>query len=109
MIRLVNIAFLIIIIVLIAAVYHIRYSAEAEHRTVQRVQRAIAEEHDAQRMLYAEWSSLNDPRRLQVLASRYLDLTYVQASQVIDPRRNTIAPIPILLPEHGFAAGEGVE
>ena len=69
-----NISFSVALIIMIGALYHIRYSAEGEARAVKKMERAIAAEEDVQRTLRAEWSSLNDPRRLQDLARHYLEI-----------------------------------
>jgi cell division protein FtsL len=97
MIRLVNIICAVFIIALTAAVYHVRYSADAEMRALQKVEDSMLAARDERRTLEAEWSSLNDPRRLQELANRYLSLSYLAANQVIDLRPDEIRPISVLL------------
>ena len=97
MIRWVNAIMAVVLIVLVAALYHIRYSAEAEIRALRQAERAIIAEADYRQTLQAEWSSLNDPRRLQALAERYLALAYLQAEQVIDLRPEEIRPITVLM------------
>ena len=68
MVKYLNIALAFIVVVLLAALYHIRYSAEAEAKALRDMQRIVAVEQDRRRTLEAEWASLNDPRRLQILA-----------------------------------------
>ncbi|MBT5156764.1 MAG: hypothetical protein HOK33_02070 [Rhodobiaceae bacterium] len=97
MIRLLNISLGVLLIMCIAALYHIRYSAEAEARALRHVEREINLEKDRQRTLRAEWSSLNDPRRLQLLSRHYLQLDYLRLSQVEDMRGDETQTIPVLL------------
>ena len=98
MIKFLNIGLAFVLVALIIGVYHIRYSAEAEARAVKRLERQIAAEQDRHRTLQAEWASLNDPRRLQLLARQYLSLDTLRASQVIDLRDETPHSIPVALP-----------
>ena len=98
MIRWVNVSFAIALVFTIAALYHIRYSAEGEARNLKKIERAIAMEEDRQRTLRAEWSSLNNPRRLQMLARNYLELDHLRPSQVMDLRPVETKKIPIILP-----------
>jgi hypothetical protein len=97
MIRWVNISLGLLLVVCIAALYHIRYSAEAEARLVRQVEQKINREQDRQRTLRAEWSSLNDPRRLQLLSRHYLQLDYLRLSQVEDMRSQETQTIPVML------------
>ena len=98
MMRLVNISLAICLVALIGALYHIRYSAESEARSLRKLERQIALEHDRRRTLQAEWSSLNDPRRLQILSREYLSLDTVRATQIIDMRPRHTQTIPVVLP-----------
>ena len=89
-----------------AALYHIRYSAEAEAKALRDVQRIMAAEQDRRRTLQAEWASLNDPRRLQILSQQYLSLDYLRASQVLDLRDEATLSIPVLLIPQGGSDAE---
>lgn len=106
MMRWVNISLAAALVVLIAALYHIRYSAESEARAVRQLERQIAAEHDRQRTLQAEWASLNDPRRLQILSRQYLELDTLRATQVIDMRTPRSETIPVVLPTDAGGADE---
>ncbi len=97
MIKSVNIALAVSLVALIATLYHIRYSAEAEAQNVRQLERQLAHQKDRRRTLQAEWASLNDPRRLQLLSRQYLSLDYLRASQVLDLRDDTPRSIPIVL------------
>ena len=101
MVRMLNITLVFVFIILMAALYHIRYSAEAEAKALRDTQRIVAAEQDRRRTLQAEWASLNDPRRLQILSRQYLSLDYLRASQVLDLRDDTTLSIPVLLMPQG--------
>lgn len=103
MIKWLNIGFFVALVCMIGALYHIRYSAEGEARALKKIERAIAQEEDRQRTLRAEWSSLNDPRRLQDLARDYLTLDQLRPSQVLDLRPVETKTIPIMLHPKGGA------
>ena len=103
MVKWINISFFIALVCMIAALYHIRYSAEGEARALRKIERSITLEEDRQRTLRAEWSSLNDLRRLQNLARHYLDLGQLSPSQVLDLRPVGTKTIPITLQINGGA------
>lgn len=106
MVRVLNIALIFVFVILVAALYHIRYSAEAEAKALRDMQRIMAAEQDRRRTLQAEWASLNDPRRLQILSQQYLSLDYLRASQVLDLRDETTLSIPVLLIPQGGGDAE---
>jgi hypothetical protein len=101
MVRMLNITLAFAFVILVAALYHIRYSAEAEAKALRDMQRIMAVEQDRRRTLQAEWASLNDPRRLQILSRQYLSLDYLRASQVLDLRDETTFSIPVLMVPQG--------
>ena len=86
MIRLINSLCFMCLIVTFTALYHIRYSAEEEARALRQLERDIILAENRRATLHAEWSSLNNPRRLQQLAEQYLSLKNVEARQLIDLR-----------------------
>lgn len=104
MMRFINTALVVALIGMVGALYHIRYSAEAEARALRKLERQINAEYDRQRTLRAEWSSLNDPRRLQTLSRQYLKLDTLRPSQIIDARPRETQTIPVLLPGRKEAA-----
>lgn len=106
MMRLINLALVACLIMLIGVLYHVRYSAEGEARAVRKLERNIAVERDRQRTLRAEWSSLNDPRRLQILSRQYLDLDTVRATQIIDMRPRQVETITVGLPSGSGGSDE---
>ena len=98
MLRAVNIVCGLVIVGLVAGLYHIRYSAEGAARDLDSLHRSIADERAVHRTLQAEWSSLNDPRRLQKLADLHLPLAPLAARQIETPRTE-LQPIPAHLRE----------
>ena len=97
MIRIFNIACFFVIVSLVTAVYHIRYSAEVEARKLHALERKITAAEDLRQTLAAEWSSLNDPRRLQVLVSQHLALSPLEAHQIMRPTASTLTQSPVKL------------
>ncbi len=101
MIRLVNTLCFICLVGLIVALYHIRYSAETEARALRRIEARIMAAKDRRDTLNAEWSSLNDPRRLQALSEQHLSLYNVEAHQIIDMRPDARRAMPVLMRGRG--------
>lgn len=82
MTRIVNTVMLLVVVSLFAAVYHVRYGAEAEFKAIKKAHRAIEEEKVTRRILEAEWVSLNNPARLEVLSEKHLHLEPPAAAQI---------------------------
>lgn len=83
--RMIN--FLLIALMLLGAgvVYDLKYEAEKATAKVARINRKIETERDAIATLKAEWSLLNQPKRLQELAERhhtYLELDPLEPTQI---------------------------
>lgn len=53
-----------------------------QHQKLDALNRDIGQEREAIRVLKAEWSTLNQPERLQTLARKHLALTPTGASQI---------------------------
>ena len=75
----------IAVILLFAAVYHIRYGADAEYKAIRNAERAIEKEKITRRILEAEWVSLNNPARLERLSEIHLRLEPLAATQIRTP------------------------
>ncbi|MCE1236811.1 MAG: hypothetical protein LWW93_10690 [Hyphomicrobiales bacterium] len=85
MMRMIN--FLLIALMLIGAgvVYDFKYEAEKATARVAKINRKIEAERDAIATLKAEWSLLNQPRRLQELTEKhhaYLELDPLDPTQI---------------------------
>ena len=97
MIRLATTLGLVLIAIAGGALFNVSYQVgrlEAEKRALDR---AIAAEEQAIRVLRAEWAYLNQPSRLEPLAARYTDLAPVGGLQLAA----SAAGIPLPLPEAG--------
>jgi len=70
--------------------YHLKNQVQALEDELFRVNRTILAEQEAIHVLRAEWSYLNQPARLQALASRHLDLGPTKPAQI-----GTIATLPL--------------
>ena len=78
--------------------YKLKYEVQELEARSAAIQRAILSEQEAIRVLEAEWSFLNNPKRLAELAQRYLEVEPLGAGRVvrleqipIDPARASAA------------------
>ncbi len=83
MIRFVNLAAIFITLTASYALYHVKYEATDYSRQVTDLREEIAVERDLVNVLKAEWSSLNEPQRIQRLADQYLELQTLDARQIV--------------------------
>lgn len=85
MLRFLNLSLAFIVLTVAAAFgnYQVKESAVRAAKALKATEAAIAEQEVALRMLDAEWSYLNDPSRLQDLASRHLALSQIRPDQVV--------------------------
>jgi hypothetical protein len=63
------------------ALYQIKHEVIAQERELARLNRAIVQEQESIHVLRAEWSLVNQPKRLQALAERHLDLQPMKPGQ----------------------------
>lgn len=82
MMRVINFLLIVAVIGLSVGLYDIKYKAEEAVRHARQLEQRIANEQEAIRVLRAEWSYLNQPERLQELASRYTALQPLSAGQI---------------------------
>jgi len=82
MIRILNGICIFLVLATLTALYHIRYGADAQQQAVRDVESKIYASLKEQQILRAEWTSLNDPMRLQYLAQSKLGLTYLSDRQL---------------------------
>jgi hypothetical protein len=92
MLRMLN--FLLIGLMLVGAgvVYDLKYEAERATSRVSKIQRKIDAERDVIATLKAEWSLLNQPKRLQDLAQRYR--SYLELDPLDPTQIGTLDDIP---------------
>lgn len=82
MIRIGTVIWFVMLALLGVGLFQVKYAVQAKERELRKVNRQIAADHEAMRVLEAEWSYLNDPVRLADLARRHTDLAPVMASQM---------------------------
>ena len=81
MLRLLNLAVIGALVAAAAWVYQIKYSSTLQAEQVAKLRGEIRRERDAIAALRAEWAELDNPDRIQILASRHLTLKPIEATQ----------------------------
>ena len=76
-----------VLIILLAAslsltLFVVKYQVQDLEEELVGLNRSITEDRQAIHVLKAEWSHLNEPKRLKSLAERYLGLSAIQSEQV---------------------------
>ncbi len=74
--------------------FAVKYRVQELESDLYAIDRRIAEEHRDIKALTAEWSHVNEPRRLQFLAERYLGLSPVRPERVVQDT-NMDARLPL--------------
>jgi len=96
MIRPGTIAWLLLVFAVGYAMFQVKFQVMQEEEILARLNKDIAENRDQLRKLDAEWSYLSQPARLKRLASRYLDLSPIGATQIVEldavPERGAAPP-----------------
>ncbi len=82
MIRFLNLISVVLLLATLTMLYHVRYSADAQKRAMRDIDEKIFASLKEQQILRAEWTSLNNPVRLQNLAQTHLGLTYLSERQL---------------------------
>lgn len=59
------------------------YTVKAQEKEIRELDAAIAKETETIRVLKADWTYLNQPERLQLLARRHLTLAPTAATQIV--------------------------
>jgi len=83
--RVLDIAFVCLIVSIAVASYAFKTFASAEDADASGVEARIVQEQKRIRLLDAEIARLEDPRRIETLATSYLSLAPAAASQEIEP------------------------
>lgn len=99
MIRVLNGISVIMLLAILTALYHVRYGADGQLQAMRKVDNEIFSALKEQQVLRAEWTSLNDPVRLQNLAQTHLGLTYLSEHQLevaVNLRQINDGVMPIL-------------
>jgi hypothetical protein len=83
MLRLLNILAILGLLGTAAWAYSIKYETIYYAEQVKKLEKRLDRERDSIAVLRAEWQHVNKPTRLQVLADRHLQLSAVQATQIV--------------------------
>jgi cell division protein FtsL len=86
MIKMLNIALVAAVLLAAFKVYSIEYTKRSVRRDIERKVEQIAEKKDLMKLLTAEWSSMQRPERLAVLARKHLKLVPLSQLQFASPR-----------------------
>jgi hypothetical protein len=81
------------------AMFQMKYEVMQQEDRLARINREIASDREAVRVLNADWSFLSQPARLDELAKRYLDLVPIGTKQL-----GSIDAIPLRMPEPAIAS-----
>ena len=81
MIRLLNICVIVALVLAAADVYKIKFESTRQAQRVAKLRMEIRREHDAIAALRAEWTTLENPARIQGLGRRHLRLRPAEATQ----------------------------
>lgn len=66
-----------------AGLYQLKHEVMMLEKELGRVNRAILDDQESIHVLRAEWTYLNEPRRLEALSQRYLKIAPLSAAQVV--------------------------
>jgi|tagenome__1003787_1003787.scaffolds.fasta_scaffold20841166_2 cell division protein FtsL len=107
--RLLNIGVIATLVLAAAYVYDIKYQSTLRAERVAKMRHDIQRERDAVASLRAEWARLGNPRRIQTLAQRYLELKPFQTSQVDNFDSLPMRPPQIVQPQSEDPIGAMLE
>jgi cell division protein FtsL len=108
-VRLLNIGVIAALVAAAAYVYDIKYQSTLRAERVATLRHDIQRERDAIASLRAEWARLGNPRRIQTLAQRYLELKPFQTSQFDSLDNLPMRPPQIVQPESEDPIGAMLE
>jgi hypothetical protein len=63
--------------------FRVKYEVVFLEQQQNQIRKSIIESEESIHVLKAEWAHLNDPKILQTLTQKYLDLSPIQGSQMI--------------------------
>jgi cell division protein FtsL len=82
MIRITTLLWIALLVVAGGTVMHVSYQVRRIEQHQAQTQHDIRQEEDAIRILGAEWDTLNDPKRIDELAKRYVPLEHTPIQRV---------------------------
>ncbi len=93
MIRLLNGILVIVVLICGGWVYTLEHQSRKLDKRIASMKAAIADEREAVRLLNAEWSHLNQPNRLEILARKHLQLAPTEVETIVMPHEiATVVP-----------------
>jgi hypothetical protein len=107
--RLLHVVVLAALVLAAADVYKIKYESTLQAEKVSKLRADVRREQDAIANLRAEWSKLDRPDRLQVLAQRHLTLKPLEARQFDALDRLPARPIELVPPGTADPIGAVIE
>jgi hypothetical protein len=107
--RLLHVVVLAALVLAAADVYKIKYESTLQAEKVAKLRADVRREQDVIANLRAEWSKLDRPDRLQVLAQRHLTLKPLEARQFDALDRLPARPIELVPPGTADPIGALVE
>jgi cell division protein FtsL len=108
-VRLLNIGVIAALVLAAAYVYDIKYQSTLRAERVAKLRHEIQRERDAIAALRAEWARLGNPRRIQSLAQRHLELKPFQTSQYDNFDTLPMRPPQIVQPDSEDPIGAMLE
>ena len=107
--RLLNLCVLILLVAAAAYVYEIKFESTLRGERVAKMRGDIQRERDAIAALRAEWSTLENPARIQGLARRHLRLRPPGSAQYDSLDRLPERPPSIVQPSAADAIADKIE
>jgi len=107
--RLLNLCVLILLVAAAAYVYEIKFEATLRAERIAKMRGDIQRERDAIAALRAEWTTLENPARIQGLARRHLHLRPADATQYDALDRLPERPPSIVQPRPVDAIADTIE
>jgi hypothetical protein len=98
MLRILHLVVAAVLVLAAADVYKIKFDSARQAERLAKLRAETRHEHDAIAALRAEWSELDNPRRVQALAQRYLALKAIEVNQFDSLDRLPDKPIDIVPP-----------
>ena len=109
MMRLVNICVIAALVSAAAYVYKIKFESTRQFERVAKMKAEIRRERDAIAALRAEWSTLDNPSRIQALANRHLALQPIEPRQIDRLTRLPERPPDLVPPDAADPIGSLLE
>lgn len=82
MIRALNLAMLALTVMICFGLYRVTHAAQEREADLRQIETQISEEERAIGVLKAEWTHLSQPSKMQAMATRYLNLEPMKATQI---------------------------